>query len=214
MISTIGGASPQLQIVVLAAGFSSRLGQSKALVRVRGVGLLRRTISVLAPLTRSNIIVVSPPRCGRYRVELHARRATVVVNRQRAQGLSSSVRCAVGHARGAAAVLLLPVDLVRLQRRDVARLMSLWRGARRRVIARRIGGCGGTPLILPRWMFRRALALAGDQGLRDFVRHLSREQLGLVRMPSAQTDVDTPQDLAGARRHRRLGAAPGHHQPG
>jgi molybdenum cofactor cytidylyltransferase len=198
-------------MVVLAAGYSSRLGKPKALVRVQGVSLLRRTVSVLAPLAPSRIVVVSPPRCARYRLELRRQPATVAINSLRSQGLSSSVRCAIVQARSAAAVLLLPVDLVRLQRRDIARLISVWRGARRRVIARRIGGAAGTPLILPRWMFQRALDIVGDLGLRDFVRLLPRERLATLRMASAQTDVDTPQDLQLARRSRRNVAAAGHH---
>ena len=198
---------------MLAAGFSSRLGKPKALVRVHGVSLLRRTLSVLAPLTRSTIIVVAPPQCLRYRAELIAQPARLIVNRRRAEGLSSSVRCGLLHVRSPAA-LLLPVDLVRLERRDVARLISVWRGARRRVIARQIGAAAGTPLILPRWIFERALTIEGDRGLRDFVRQLSRGDLGLVRMPSAQSDIDTPQDLSTARRRRSMGTAPDPHQPG
>jgi molybdenum cofactor cytidylyltransferase len=207
------GTSPQLQIVVLAAGYSSRLGRSKALVRVQGVSLLCRTVSVLAPFARSRIVVIAPPRCGRYRRELRAQPATVVINPQRRLGLSSSVRCAIGRARRAAAVLLLPVDLVRLKEQEVSRLIQRWRGARRSVVARRIGNGAGTPLILPHWIFKRALSIEGDFGLRDLVKSLPRELLRLTRMPGASADVDTPRDLDVARRSRRLNGLQDH-QPG
>jgi molybdenum cofactor cytidylyltransferase len=197
---------PTLRIVVLAAGFSTRLGQPKALARVRGLSLIRNTVRLLTPLTASEIIVVIPPRATRTRVELRAHRVTFVTNPRRASGLSSSVRRGLSAARASAAVLLLPVDLAHLKRRDLERMIACWRGARRRVIARRLGERGGTPLILPRWLYARALGIRGDRGLKELVGQLRPEDLALLTLPTAAWDVDTPRDLARARGGRR--AAP------
>ena len=75
--------------------------------------------------------------------------------------------------------------------------------ADRRVIARRLGKHGGTPLILPRWLYARALGISGDGGLKELVGHLPPETLALLTLPTAASDVDTPRDLAHARRCRR-----------
>jgi molybdenum cofactor cytidylyltransferase len=191
-------ASPR--IVVLAAGFSTRLGSSKALARVRGRSLLDRTLEVLAPFATRSIVVVIPPGAGRYRIGRRVHRPTFVVNSRRAQGLSSSVCRAITYARYSCAVLLLPVDLVELERRDIAKLISRWRGARRRVAARSLRSQAATPLILPRWLYRQALGISGDHGLRDLVRTLPSPHVLLVNMPSADADVDTALDLQRARR--------------
>jgi CTP:molybdopterin cytidylyltransferase MocA len=200
----IGDILPTLKIVVLAAGFSRRLGTPKALVRVRGTGLLERTLAVLEPLATRPIIVVIPPRAARYRIGDCARRATFVVNRGRAGGLSSSVRRGIASVRFASAVLLLPVDLAELRRSDVARLIARWRGARRAVIARRSGDGAAAPLILPRRLYTQGLAIGGDHGLRDLVRGLSVNVL-LIDMCSAEADVDTARDLERVRRRVRPG---------
>jgi molybdenum cofactor cytidylyltransferase len=195
---------PALRIVVLAAGYSARLGKPKALARVHGLKLLWRTIRLLAPVaTGSKIIVVIPPRAARYKIGSSRRSVTFVANPHRASGLSSSVRLGVARARYSAAVLLLPVDLVELQRRDIARLIARWRGARRRVAAHRVQAGAGAPLVLPRWLYARALGLAGDHGLRDLVRRLPTGIVSLVNLPSAESDVDTARDLARARRRVR-----------
>jgi molybdenum cofactor cytidylyltransferase len=200
----IGYILPRLQIIVLAAGFSSRLGKPKALARVHGESLLHRILGVLAPFaTSSKILVVIPPGSRRYRVGSHATSATFVANPLRASGLASSVRRGITRGRYSAAVLLLPVDLVQLDRRDIARLISRWRGARRTVVARDVRGQAGTPLILPRSLYPRALDIKGDQGLREFVRSLPKDGISLVNLPSAEADVDTPQDLDRARRRIR-----------
>jgi len=102
--------------------------------------------------------------------------------------------------------LLLPVDLVDLQRRDIARLIARWRGGRRRVAARRVEAYAAAPLILPRWLYAGALGLTGDTGLRDLVRRLPRDTLSLTDLPSAEVDVDMPQDLERARRRIRPGS--------
>lgn len=204
---------PRLPIVILAAGFSSRLGQPKALARVRGFSLLRRTLTLVAGLAPAKIIVVAPPQAARYRVEARGFKVIFAANPHRADGLSSSVRRGIARAHYSPALLLLPVDLVTLQPRDLARLISRWRATRRCVIARRVGQQGrtpqsgtpqgGVPLILPRWLYARALAVTGDIGLRELVSGLPVQQRVLLNLPSAALDVDTPQDLRAARRRLR-----------
>jgi molybdenum cofactor cytidylyltransferase len=191
--------APKLNIVVLAAGFSSRLGQPKALARVHGVSLLRRTVTLAAALQAARIIVVAPPAAARYRAQARARNLTVVGNSHRVEGLSSSVKCGVKHAWNGAAVLLLPVDLANLQLRDLRRLVQRWRAAPGRTYATRLGTRGGIPLILPKRLFPLALHARGDTGLRALLAELPPAQRELVELPSAKFDVDTVPDLAAAR---------------
>jgi molybdenum cofactor cytidylyltransferase len=199
---------PRLLVLILAAGFTSRLGRPKALARVRGFSLLRRTLTLVARLAPAKIVVVIPRQTARYRNEARGLQVVFAANPRRAEGLSTSVRRGIVLARHSPALLLLPVDLAALQHRDMARLISRWRAARRCVIARRIGQQGGTPragvpLILPRWLYARALAVRGDIGLRDLVNDLQAPQRVLVNLPSAALDVDTPKDLRAARRRLR-----------
>jgi molybdenum cofactor cytidylyltransferase len=199
---------PRLQVLILAAGFSSRLGRAKPLARVRTLSLLRRTLNVVARFAPAKIVVVIPRQAARYRIEARGVKVVFTANPRRADGLSSSVRRGIALARYSPALLLLPVDLATLQPRDVARLISRWRASRRCVIARRIGqrdgtARGGVPLILPRWLYSRALEVTGDVGLRDLVSGLPAPQRVLLHLPSAELDVDTPQDLLAARRRLR-----------
>jgi molybdenum cofactor cytidylyltransferase len=190
----------KLQIVVLAAGFSCRLGQPKALARVHGVSLLRRTLKVASSFIADRIVVVVPRNAARYRIEARGMKVRWAVNAQRAQGLSSSVRRGIAAARYAPAILLLPADLIHLTGSDLFGLMQRWHSAPRRLIARRIDLSGATPVILPRWLYPRASGLAGDVGLRQLIGQLPAESRVLVELPSAAWDIDTPHDLKVARR--------------
>jgi CTP:molybdopterin cytidylyltransferase MocA len=203
MIPTNAGAGPTLRIVVLSAGLSVRLGSSKALSRVRGMTLLRRTVRALAPLTDRRIIVVLPPRAARARAELRRHRVEIAESRHRSRGLSASVKCGLLRARYSAAVLLLPVDLAWLDRREIERLIGRWRSSRRAIVARRVGARAGTPLILPHRFYPEALHIGGDLGLKELANGGHTDELKLFELPSAALDVDTPDDLRRARRHHR-----------
>jgi len=193
----------RLQIIVLAAGFSSRLGRPKALARVHGVSLLRSACALAATLGCAKIIAVVPRKSSRYRAQTRGMDVTFVTNSRRNQGLSSSVRRGIAAARYAPAVLLLPLDLVNLKSRELVRLIRRWRAAPRGVIARRIGRIGAAPLVLPQRFYPRALRITGDVGLRDLIAQLPADNRVLVDMPSAASDIDTPQDLKAARRSFR-----------
>jgi molybdenum cofactor cytidylyltransferase len=193
----------KLQIVVLAAGFSSRLGEPKALARLHGVSLLRRTLKVASSFFADRIVVVVPRNAARYRIEARGVKVRWVENAQRTQGLSSSVRRGIAAACYASAIMLLPADLSRLKNRDLFKLVQRWQSAPRRLTARKIDRSGGAPVILPRWLYPRASSLAGDVGLRELIGQLSAESRVLVELPSAAWDVDTPQDLRRARRRFR-----------
>jgi molybdenum cofactor cytidylyltransferase len=199
----IAAHARKLQIIVLAAGFSSRLGRPKPLARVHGVSLLRRTLKVASTFGADRIIVVTPRNAGRHRIEARGVNVYWAVNAQRTQGLSSSVRRGIAAARYASAILLLPADLAHLTTRDLFKLVQRWHSAPRRLIARRINLSGATPVILPRWLYARASAVAGDVGLREFVGQLPAHSRVLVDLHSASWDVDTPQDLRDARRRFR-----------
>jgi molybdenum cofactor cytidylyltransferase len=195
-------AAAGLRIVVLSAGFSTRLGSPKALSRIRGETLLRRTVRILAPLADGRVVVVLPPKAARARAELRGHRVDFATSRHRARGLSASVRGGLLRARYSAAVLVLPVDLAWLDGRDIARLIARWRSSRRAVIARRVGVRAGTPLILPRRLYSKALRIEGDLGLRDLANGLPKDEVKLLELPSATLDVDTLEDLRRARRRR------------
>ena len=53
-------AAPGLRIVVLSAGHSTRLGSAKALARIRGVTLLRKTVRALSPLAAGRMLARTP----------------------------------------------------------------------------------------------------------------------------------------------------------
>jgi molybdenum cofactor cytidylyltransferase len=195
--------APKLNILILAAGYSTRLGAPKALARVHGMSLLRRTLTVSASLAAGKILVVVPRNYASYRVHARGFSARFLPNPDRAQGLASSVRLGVRRGRFASAILIVPVDLAELTSSDLARLLNCWRARPARLAAARIGRYGGIPLILPARLFAAAERLEGDVGLRSLLGGFAASQRALVPLPSAAFDIDTASELAAARRRWR-----------
>jgi CTP:molybdopterin cytidylyltransferase MocA len=189
----------ELRVVILASGFSTRLGAPKALARIHGRTLLERLSRTLAPLSRRPVAIVVPPRSATRRAALRLG-LICLDNPHRGRGLSSAVRLALRHAAQSSGVLLLPVDLTELRRESLARMLSRWRGQRRKVVARRLGSRGVIPLILPRHLFHAANTMHGDSGLRDWMSTLKSDQVVLIDVHGAESDIDTPSDLTRARR--------------
>jgi molybdenum cofactor cytidylyltransferase len=203
MIATKPCFPPLPAIVVLAAGFSTRLGRPKALAHIHGRTLLQRTAAALARLPQYTVFAVIPPRSPLRRAALQAG-WRCIENADRAQGLSSSVAHGIEHCRYHPAVLLLPVDLAHLKEKDLQRLLRRWRGNRRCIVARDQAGRAVIPLILPRRCFGLSRQLRGDAGLQPLIGLQARGTVRRVRLPSAAADIDTAADLHAARRRFTL----------
>lgn len=194
MDSTATDAS-HLQVVVLAAGASTRFGSAKQLVRVNGRPLLHTVVSRAVELAGHSVTVVLGANSGDLAPLLRHTPASITVNRDWSEGMASSIRVGVSQAPSSAdGVMLLLADQAAVSTEDLRRLAGAWRRNPSSIAAAQYAGGVGVPAIFPRWCFRELNELRGDRGAQLLLqRHTDR----LVRlpMPSAELDIDTPEDL-------------------
>ena len=199
---------PGLQIVILAAGFSSRLRQPKALARISFPELIAGNSRVGGAVFAGEDHRVAPPRAARYKIEAPGvqgnlrrqsppRRGPVEFRaaRHRNGSLLPSAAAVAGRS-GHSAITRHSAAHLALARRSAMRRRETHRRPCRDAARRRAP-------ILPHRFYAGALAVKGDIGLRDWVNELPPQQRVLVDLPSAELDVDTPEDLHAARRGRR-----------
>lgn len=174
--------------VVLAAGFSRRLGEPKQLVQVGGETLLERAVRVaLEAGLRPVFAVVQAELAG-----VVLRDADVLVNGAASEGMAASIRLGVTAAeeRGAAGVVVMTCDQVGVTAEHLRALMRV----PGEVAASGYAGRRGVPAYFPASAFEELMELRGDAGARELLREarvVVDERLGL--------DVDTPEDLERAR---------------
>ena len=95
-------AGAELHAVILAAGASTRFGSPKQLVRIGGSPVLHQMISNAAFVAGRSVTVVIGAHAREIAPALRQSAASVVVNRDWAEGLASSIRVAVESAPPAA----------------------------------------------------------------------------------------------------------------
>jgi molybdenum cofactor cytidylyltransferase len=189
-------SAPDLVVAVLAAGGSSRLGQAKQLVRLRGVPVVRRQCLCALAAGVGDVVVVLGSDQQRHRAVLTDLELEVIVNEEWAEGLASTLRCAVRAAqRRRAALLVLPCDQYRIVLDDLRTLHSRWRAAPSNPCVSVWDDYVGPPAILPLEFFERVLQLRGDVGARSLLSGPAAATTGRMANPRAPFDLDAPADL-------------------
>lgn len=194
------GAAARLHAVVLAAGASGRFGSPKQLISIGGRPLLREIVARAAALVGAHVTVVLGASADALESLLGDSSATVVLNSDWREGISSSIRSGIARLPPECdAVLLLLADQAAVTIEDLRRLDAAWRARPDRLAAAAYSATLGVPAIFPRARFAQLLALRGDRGAKAIL-DSAREQLTAVPMENAALDIDTPADLEKLRR--------------
>lgn len=187
--------TPGVHVIVLAAGASTRFGSPKQLVRLNGRPLLHRAVSRAVAVAGQSVTVVLGANAAALAPLLRHTPATVVINRDWAEGMASSVRVGVGRVPAAAdAALLMLADQPAVTAEDLRRLIGTWRRQPQCIVAAHYSGTVGVPAIFPREDFSALCALRGEAGARALLRR-GGARVVRVALPSAAIDIDTPEDL-------------------
>jgi molybdenum cofactor cytidylyltransferase len=198
--------------VILAAGKSSRFragggsNPTKLVAKLDGKPIVRRVVEAALAAKARPIVVVT----GYARESVEAAIADCEIglafNPKFASGLASSLSVGLSAMpRDVAGVIVLLGDMPQvgaplidalidafLARKDTLAAVPLHEGRR------------GNPVLLSQKLFERAMRLTGDEGARRLIGALSASQLVEVEASDtdATFDIDTPDDLAAARRFR------------
>jgi CTP:molybdopterin cytidylyltransferase MocA len=171
--------------IILAAGASRRLGESKQNVRLAGETLLERSVRVASLAGLSPIFVIS--RAGAELPPLTL--ATVLPNPKAAEGMASSIRVGVAAAiaAGSAGAVILACDQPAVAPDHLRRLAA----AGAEILASAYARRNGVPAYFPAAFFSELTQLQGDSGARNLL--FSARSIPLA---GGELDIDTPDDLA------------------
>ena len=197
MRTTSARRRPRLAALVLAAGGSSRLGEPKQLLRLRGEPLLLRACRMASAVADAGVIVVLGAGALRLRSLLrrHGGPATIVHNARWSEGMAGSLRAGLAAApRDTGGLLINLVDQPEIEAADLLRLVRQWRKRPGRPAAAYYQGHPGVPAVIPRRLFGALRTIEGDAGARKIL--ACAVDVSLLAMPAAAVDIDTPEDAA------------------
>jgi CTP:molybdopterin cytidylyltransferase MocA len=192
--------SPELLVVILAAGASRRLGSAKQLASIDGEPLLRRQCLCALEARVGQVLVVLGCDADRHRRVIADLPVDVRLNDQWQEGMASTLRRAVGVAsERRAASLLLPCDQYRITPSDLRALRDTWRRSPAGACVSRWDDYSGPPAILPFECYDDVLQLRGDTGARSVLDNPARPRPLEITNARAAYDLDCAEDVAIAR---------------
>ena len=183
-----------IEIVLLAAGGSSRLGHPKQLLKFRDQSLLRRAAEQALNTGLSVHVVLGAAR-DRLRAELESLPVDIVVNPEWRQGISASIRAGSQRiAENASGVLIMLCDQPLVTAAHLNELIDVSGSRRGCIAASEYGGVLGVPAVFGRDYFDELMNLEGDEGARALIAAHSAEVMG-VNFADAGLDIDCEKDV-------------------
>jgi molybdenum cofactor cytidylyltransferase len=189
-----------LGALLLAAGGSSRLGQSKQLLEINGEPLVRRQASMLLALNPVCLVVVTGADQEAVDQALHGLAVKQVHNPEWQKGMGSSLACGIAampeRVRGA---LLLLCDQWKITGDDVLALTQEWQQKPTAAVTAQWTDesgqpASGPPVVFPRALFSKLIKLRGDHGAHQLLRRY-KGGVQRIALPHAAFDIDQQSDL-------------------
>ncbi|MFN8259144.1 MAG: nucleotidyltransferase family protein [Bacteroidales bacterium] len=187
---------PEIPIVLLAAGGSSRMGKHKQLLPWGAVTLIEHQIKVLMQ-TREPVFVVLG--CGYDEISpvLEHLKVRTVINQDWEKGMGSSVAAGVREVlsilTGVEGMLMALLDQPLIPVGHYSKLISLFQPGKSLIIdSLSESGWEGVPAIFDKTYFDELLKLQGETGARQIIQK-NRQKVVSVKSNEILEDIDTPE---------------------
>lgn len=181
--------------VILAAGYSSRMGSFKPLLELDGTPALARACSAFSA-NGLPICVVTGHNAEALRPLIAELGAAEAHNPDFDEGMFTSIREGVRHAKaaGTEGLLLSPADCPLVTTESVKKLLNAAAAAPDRFSVAVFGGKKGHPLYIPAKVFDEILAHDGTNGLKGVTRRYDGELIRVETLDEGVLlDMDTPE---------------------
>ncbi len=190
--------TPSVAGIVLAAGQAKRMeGRLKQLLPCQGEVLVHRAARVALEAGLAPVWVVVGAEETRVRDALQDLPVQFLSNPHWAKGQSTSVAAAARQLRAsqAPAAVFLLADQPFVPPALIRRLIAAWQAHHAAIVAPRIAGQRGNPVLISAEIFPLLETLTGDRGARAlFAAHPPLEIPW--DDPRARAEIDTPEDYA------------------
>ena len=192
--------------VVVAAGLSRRMGQTKVLMKVAGRTIIRYVVESVLAGGVDSVWVVTGPDVEPIEAALTGFEVQIAVNPAPAEGQAGSVRTGIAALPPSVDAALIALgDQPLLAPSIIPALLTARRTSPKLIVAPRYRDGQGNPVLFKREIFPELLRLTGDQGARPIIqKEPARVEWVDLDLPMPP-DVDTPDDYEKIRANLRAG---------
>lgn len=180
---------------VLAAGTSTRFGETKLVRNLRGKPLVQHALLAAQGACEGSVTLV----VGHDQEAVTAAAAelsdNVVVNKEHKSGIGTSISAGVRACRGGAdAILIVLADQPLVTAGHLNDLISTWSGSDKEIIASSFDEILSPPILFPQHAFDALCELSGDMGAKKILSN-SAFNVRSIEFSPARLDIDTIEDL-------------------
>ena len=193
--------------IILAAGSSARMGQSKQKLDIGGQPLLRKTAIAVLDAHLGHVVVVLGAWAEEHESLLDGLKLEIVRNAEWNKGMGTSIKAgikALTKYPGISNILILVCDQPLLTTDVISTLVAKFNSSRKPIVASSYRGVPGVPVLFDRSYFERLNQLPDDQGAKKLILQ-NRGDTELVSFPGGEIDLDTMADYEAFMKGRSAG---------
>lgn len=185
---------PQVGLIILAAGASTRLGTPKQLLRYGGQSLLFRAAKTAAESVCEPVVIVLGAYAELLKQEVEDLPVKVVENPHWSEGMGASIRTGINSfSEQVDAAVLMLCDQPFVSVEVINNLVANYSLTNHLIVASEYQGTLGVPALFSSALFGELLILKGVEGAKKVINKYSREAYG-VAFANGVIDIDTPGD--------------------
>jgi molybdenum cofactor cytidylyltransferase len=190
-------AQGNIPILLLAAGSSSRMGQSKQLLAIQGKTLIRRMAEICLSAETGKVIVVLGANENEHRKEIQDLPVIILLNPDWDKGMGTSIKAGVKYItsqlHASAGVIISVCDQPHLTARHLIQLTQQFVFDKELIIASTYAGVQGVPALFDAFYFSSLLKLESGEGAKKVIQKNSQAVIELP-FPEGAIDLDTIAD--------------------
>jgi molybdenum cofactor cytidylyltransferase len=190
-------ARRELAVILLAAGSSSRMGQSKQLLSFDGRPLLLRSAEAALGAGANKTFVVLGANEETHRKIVQHLPLEIISNPDWEKGMGTSLRrgltSALESVPGMEAAMIVVCDQPLITSEHLKNLIRKYRSSKSAIVASAYANTIGVPALFDQSLFQQLLAVEDGQGAKKILMDSAGSVLS-IDFPDGAIDLDSPED--------------------
>ena len=182
--------------VIMASGFSRRMGENKLLLKYKGKTFIENTVDKVLECGFYKIILVTSHKEVEQIFENYPadrENFSVIINKNPDLGISESVKTGLRELRECDVCMFFTGDQPGLSRNTIRRILS--KAGKNKIVIPKYLGKNGTPTVFGSDFFEELMELEGDSGGKQIMNsHKENIEYVGINDPLEGFDIDTRED--------------------
>ena len=180
--------------IILASGFSNRMGKDKLLIEIKGEKIIERVINACIQSNLNKVILVYREQdikeiAKKYKIK-------VIQNNQAYKGQSESMKIGIRNTDDDSSYMFIVGDQPFINPETINRLIKEYKDSKSTITIPYYGRERGMPIIISNIYKDELLNVTGDKGGRDIIeKYLQKARIVNIENIKIGKDIDEPQDL-------------------